>query len=85
MRGFRFGRKKGVYPEERSDEGPEVYLVERLVCNEEVGGSIPPRSTSPHRFQGNGGLSASTTSTFLPRRRGQLYSGRDKNILEFAL
>lgn len=32
-------------PEERSDEGPEVYLVERFICNEEVGGSTPPRST----------------------------------------
>lgn len=25
--------------------GPEVYLVECLICNEEVGGSTPPRST----------------------------------------
>ncbi len=25
--------------------GPEVYRVEHLICNEEVGGSSPPRST----------------------------------------
>ena len=30
----------------RSEGGPEVYLVERFICNEEVGGSTPPGSTA---------------------------------------
>ncbi len=28
------------------NRGPEVYLVERFICNEEAGGSTPPGSTS---------------------------------------
>lgn len=30
---------------EVGENGPEVYLVERFICNEEVGGSTPPGST----------------------------------------
>ena len=29
----------------RIEIGPEVYLVERFICNEEVGGPTPPGST----------------------------------------
>lgn len=30
--------------------GPEVYLVERIICNDEAGGSTPPGSTALAEF-----------------------------------
>ena len=40
------GQERGVYPENSGNcSGPEVYLVERFICNEEAGGSTPPGST----------------------------------------
>ena len=35
--------------------GPEVYLVERIICNDEVGGSTPPGSTSLRSVQAQEG------------------------------
>ena len=32
------------------NRGPEVYLVERFICNEEAGGSTPPGSTALAEF-----------------------------------